>query len=216
MFDKLSEKLVEDVMDLNDQRQRERAEVDESELYDIDFKIYMDKMTFRWLGIAFLLLLGISAKAFVGELYELIFLHQIPEVDTVKLVLLILSVCFFLCLIGLVLFLMFQPSPHVVRNRLDYRGRTYHFREISMVQISSIKVLRVYDKDRRKLFTITPEYVNYDSLISWVEKCQIPIRRKQVRDPVSQQQLNKIILLVSVVMFVILIAVAMIPLLYLL
>lgn len=215
MFDKLSEKLVEDVMDLNDQRQRERAEVDESELYDIDFKIYLDKMIFRWLGIAFLLLLCISVKAFARELYEWIFLHQIPEVDTAKFVLLILTVCFFFSWVGLFLFLMFRPSPHVVRNRLEYRGKTYHFREISLVQISSIKVLRVYDKDRRKLFTITPEYVNYDSLISWVEKCQIPVRRKQSWDPVSLQQINKMILLVSVVMFVVLIAVAMIPLLYL-
>lgn len=178
LLNKLTELLEYEVDNMQYNRQQERETVDESELYDVDFKIYPEKMTLQMIGIAIIALILITIKGFAGELYDLIVSHQTPELNIIQWFLLGLSACGLMgSLIALGVLWLWRPV-HVEHSKLICKGKTYHCRDITEVCIDSLKVVRVY-AGKRKIMTITVEYVNYSGFLSWAEKCHIPIQKKE-------------------------------------
>lgn len=193
-------KILDDYsMETKHRRQREQEKVQESELHDIDFTVYLDKNIFLILGIGFLFVFLQFIKTFARQFYQLIVRRQIPNFGTVTFVLFAVGAVIILCL-----WLWLRPKPHIVRNQLQYRGKVYHYSEITGIHINSIRLTSVY-VDGRKLFTVTGDYVNYETLIAWAEKCRIPIQQKNSQE-MSPEQIKKISERIMVIVMVTVIA----------
>lgn len=186
----LNEQSTEYLMETKQRHQREQEKVQESELYDVDFTVYLDKNIFQILGIVFLFVLLLFIKTFARQFYQLIVRRQIPDFGTVTFVLFAVGAVFFVAIIVWCLWLWLRPKPHIVRNQLQYRGKVYHYSEITGIHINSIQSASVY-VEGRKLFTVTGDYVNYGTLIAWAEKCRIPIQQKKSQE-ISPEQIKKI------------------------
>lgn len=208
----LDDKTTEYLMDVKNRRQREETDVRESELYDIDFTLYLDTAVFQILGIAIVFLLLLFIKTFPSELYQLIVQHQIPDFGTSYFVtsyfgclLFGVAVVVFIAATILYLRLWLQPKPHIVRDRIQYRGKTYHYREVTCIRIHTAQLTTVYVANKR-LFTVTGDYVNYGSLIAWAEACRIPVHQKAKKEMDLEEieqftQKVYVVLLVIVILF---------------
>lgn len=193
----LDDRSTEYLMETMQRRQREQEKVQESELYDMDFTVYLDKNVFQILGIALLLLLFMFFKVFARQLYQLIMQQWAPDFGTVIFVVFVIAAIFFVAVIIWSIWLWFRPKPHIMRAQIQYRGKTYHYSEITYIRINSIQMASVY-AEGRKLFTVTGDYVNYGTLIAWAEKCRIPILQKK-RQEMSQEQIEQISKRVTVI-----------------
>lgn len=176
MLKRLTEKITAEVIDVQETRQREKAQVEESELYDIDFVIRIDKRNFQILGFTFLFLIIMFLRIFATDFLEIIQYHRIPEFSMFHRVVFFILVGVGILFLLLCIILWLLPSLHVVRSQISYRNKTYHYSEISMIHVNSIKVATAY-AGKKKLFRISGDYVNYATFLSWAEKCHIPIQR---------------------------------------
>lgn len=199
----LDDQSTEYLMEAKQRHQREQAKVQESELYDMDFTVYLDKNVFQILGIVLLLLLIMFFKTFAMQFYQLIVQHQIPDFGTVTLALFGIGAVLFVAVVIWYVWLWFRPKPHIVHAQIQYRGKTYHYSEITYIHINSIQLASVY-VEGGKLFTVTGDYVNYGTLIAWAEKCRIPILQKK-RQEMSQEQIEQMTKRITFIVMVFLI-----------
>ena len=197
--------------DLSERQEEERSLVNESELNDVDFMIYFDKTILPVFALVAVFLVLIMLKAFWRECYTLIILHKLPEMGAAARVLFLSGLCLlFVCLIVLPVLLILQPKPHIVKNHLIHRKKTYHYSEITSIRISTMQFISVY-AGKRKLFTMTAEYVNSYSFLEWAKKCQIPVHEKPGIDEIQIK--NTTVVIIVIVVILLAIAVAVMPLL---
>lgn len=73
MIDKEISKLTEGVMqNVNQRYQREWKAVYHSELHDVDFTLFLDKMIFNTMALISLMIIPLSLRVFQSELYQLV------------------------------------------------------------------------------------------------------------------------------------------------
>lgn len=92
-----------------------------------------------------------------------------PGFESLPGVQLVFLAAYFVCM-------QFQPRPHIVNDRLIYKNKTYHSKELSYLPRFG-KLLSIYANGKR-LFTVSVDYINYYSLNAWIEKCDIALRIK--------------------------------------
>lgn len=177
MIDKEISRITEGVMqNVNQRQRREWKQVFGSELHDIDFTVYLDKMILKTVALISLLIIPLSLRVFQTEIYQLIIEHQIPHLRMGGRIILFLYGVQLVFLAAYFVCMQFQPRPHIVNDRLIYKNKTYHSKELSYLPRFG-KLLSIYANGKR-LFTVSVDYINYYSLNAWIEKCDIVLRIK--------------------------------------
>lgn len=188
---------------VNAREQKEIEAIQKLELEDIQFEIKEDpntyKVNFFLCGMMLLLSFRIGGKYILRSAY------REPSVfSLVMQVLLGLAVVLviFACIIEPII-KKNAPMPRVKNGILHYKDNSYHYKQITMIKISSMNRLTVYVA-HKKVFTITKTCLNYGSLIGWGRKCGITI----FREPPFELSIGTVIIIAVVtfltIMFIVL------------
>lgn len=171
--------LINDVTDDMKIRQKnETKDILEKELYDVNFKLAMDKEVYKLFLVSFICAFILFVKSLGRPILKTI-MYGTPMNLTVlhiwALVLIGIAVVF--CIVG-PLYLKNKSQPEVKKTMVCYKGNTYHYSQITKIKVSSLNLAKVYI-DGKKCFWISRDFRNYDAFIAWAKKCNVPMEQKQ-------------------------------------
>lgn len=169
--------MMDDALQLKNQFAEERETVKASALQDIDFLITYSKrmanMNICFSVVVFLIAFKIFAKPVLKHL-----IYDEPfEIDGLGIVMLVLLGVLIFFVIVYCIVIWTKRVIHV-RNSMVYCGKkSWNYLEISKIIVNKVNVANVYSKGK-KIFWISAEFDNFESFLSWAEKCHIPVERK--------------------------------------
>lgn len=184
--------------ELTDREEREKNAITKLEIHNIQFDVKVDKdvLNMIWLLNIPLLLMGI--KAFASDIYMLVNYGKPLEFKLIEYILLaILIACFVICTM-LPIAMRFVSVSSVQGSVLYYNKKKYHYSQITMVKISSRKIMSVY-VGKKRLFVLTKDFINYDSFVAWARKCGVMI----FREPPVELDSKKITIITMLTVFII-------------
>lgn len=183
---------------LDAREKKEIEKIEQMELEDVNFELAEDPDAYKMsmvLGVVSVLMaFKIAGKHIISSSY------RGPSVFTYVLQILLwiaVALVIFSCFIYPII-MKKAPKSSVRGGTLYHKGKSYHYKEITMLKVSSMNRLIVY-MGRKKIMTIPKSYLNFGSLIGWGRKCGITIFREPEMDA------NKVSLVVVLVVVLILV-----------
>ena len=214
--DLLTEQLVEQAQDSANRQADEQREMIEKEVYDVDFRLKFDKSNLLLVGVMWLIFIIIFVKAMGKDMfraYQAGALLHISFYSTWKIVM--MAIVLVAVIFGSVFYLFcgVKPMPRIRNSCMYYRGKRYHFSEITkLVMMRRVNLAKVYVNGKYK-FWISPDYINYRSFIEWAQKCKIPIQGettiRKINIDVEANQKKVLVITIVVAMIMVAIAVVM-------
>ena len=171
--------LINDVTDdIKIRKEQETKDTLEKELYDVNFKVAMDQELYAVFGIIFITVFIVIVKAF-GKPILKAFIYGGPlELNVIHIcVLVLIGIAVVFCIAG-PLYLKNKSQPEVKKTMVYYKGKPYHYSQITKIKVSSLNLAKVYI-DGKKCFWISRDFRNYDAFITWAKKCNVPVKQKQ-------------------------------------
>jgi hypothetical protein len=176
--------IIDDLSDAarehQEQREEDRAQIQESDLYNVDFIIKYDRSTIRMCLGGLLLLAPFAVRSVLKTIIRNHMLGRGFDLEMSA------SVIFFTVLVGLaVIFVsvyaicvLRQGEIHVRHSSVFMRDKSWHYKEISQIKVNSLDNMATVYVDGRMIFWIGSDYENFESFLTWAEKCHIPVKRK--------------------------------------
>ena len=174
MVKELNEKVKIIAEDIENRKINEERDILEKELSDIDFEIAFDKNLYGVFIMVIVLFVSIILKV-LGEPIIKSYIFDVPFEFNLLYICgaFIMGVCI-LASILTIIYCSTKKCPVVRKSNFIYKGKTYHYRQISKVKMSAGGTATVF-VDGKKVFSISRGYVHYDSFICWLKKCMIPV-----------------------------------------
>lgn len=172
-----SKKMLESELQIRQQFSRERDEVQLSELDEIDFWTKYSKSVSTMNICAFLLLLIFSFRLFGKPLIKHLIYKEPIQFVSFSIVMIAIVGALFL-FVGVYFVIIWTKKPIHVRKGTVYCGnKSWNYLEISKIVVNKMNIANVYSNGK-KIFWISAEFDNFESFLSWAEKCRIPVERK--------------------------------------
>lgn len=193
---------VQKSLDAIDRQIDEENESVKKEVWDIDFNVVFDRSVGIAFGLAWIVFIILFIKAFARDIYvagKNGALFDLNQYSMLKIVLILLAfIAVLLCTVYYI-YCVCKPMPSVVRTTMYYKGKRYHYSEITKVVIGRrIRVAKVYI-DGKYAFWLSPEYQNYQSFISWAKKCNVPIEGDTTIKTINANQLEAKTLKITII-----------------
>lgn len=193
-----------------ERQKKEQREVDEKEVYDINFELEFNKASLILVGMLWIFLLPFFIKVLGYDMYlankkgELFHLSSYG-IGRIVMLALVLATAVFGTVFSLICAM--KSMPRVKNTNMYYRGKEYHYSEITrLVIMNGMNITKVYLNGKYK-FWISSDYINYRSFIEWAKKCRIPIEGDTaIREVNNDLKVKKtrimLITITTVIMFV--------------
>lgn len=186
MLEDLKSKTISDEM-IADERRKEEIE-------RMQFDVRIDGRTQIMMLFMNIPLLIIAIKAFGLDIYKFVYYNQPFQFNLVEYVLLGLIVAIFVFATVCAFAMRFVSVPKVRGSMLHYDKKAYHYSEITHIKISSRQVMQVFVAKKR-LFSLTRDFVNYESFLVWAGKCNIKIEKDPPME-LSKEQIEKMTIII--------------------
>lgn len=161
-----------------ERQKKEQREVDEKEVYDINFELEFNKASLMLFGMLWIMILLFFIKALGYDMYlaykkGALFYLSSYSIWKIVMLAIVLATAVFGTVFSLICAM--KPMPRVENTNMYYRGKKYHYTEITkLVIMNGMNITKVYLNGKYK-FWISTDYFNYRSFIEWAKKCRIPI-----------------------------------------
>lgn len=169
-----NEDIEEYTKDVKVRMEREKKAIDESDLDSIQFEIKLDKSALVIVWFLNLLVLLKGSQQFVYDIYVFVNYGKPLEFKVIDYVVISMLVASFLFAVLSPIAIRFLDVPSVRKGYIYCNKKVYHYSEITLIKISSLQIMSVYI-GKKKIFSISRDYINYDSFLAWARKCGVNI-----------------------------------------
>ncbi len=203
----LSEEINQSTKDLLQRKKDEKIKIDKLEHEDVDFTVSMGKEYISFMFCLFLLIMLPMFKI-VGKsiLKKILGYEESLSLTHFEVIIITFVILFIIVSFSLLIFMLKCAKPRIRNSYIVYKGKYIHYREITLIKVSSLNVAKIY-VNGKKCFTITGDFNNYWSFLSWAEKCNVPMIKKERKEidlgDFNSDKVNKvyIIILILVIVF---------------